>query len=57
MNSKDIRLGLALFAVLSALSLAVDYRDPRTYIQAALAGLTAWLSPSKLGPKPKPTKE
>lgn len=55
MKSRDIRIGLTLTAVLTTLSLADDLRNPKTYLAAAVAGLTAWLSPSKLGAK-KPTK-
>jgi hypothetical protein len=51
MKSKDIRIGLAIVGVLSVLSVATDFRDPKTYFAAALAGVTAWLSPSKLGAK------
>jgi hypothetical protein len=51
MKSKDIRIGLTLTAVFGVLSMATDFKDPRTYFAAALAGVTAWLSPSKLGGK------
>lgn len=55
MKSRDIRIGLTLTALLTTLSLAEDFKNPKTYIAAAVAALTAWLSPSKLGAK-KPTK-
>ena len=51
MKSRDIRLGLTAIAVLGQLSLTNNFGDPKTYIAAALAGVTAWLSPSKLGAK------
>lgn len=51
MKSRDIRISLTLTAILASLSLAEDFKNPKTYLAAAVAGLTAWLSPSKLGAK------
>ena len=54
MKSRDIRILLTLTAVLGQLYVANNFSDPKTYIAATLAGVTAWLSPSKLGAKKKP---
>jgi hypothetical protein len=53
MKSRDIRILLTASAVLAQLSVANNFSDPKSYIAASLAGVTAWLSPSKLGAKKK----
>jgi len=42
---------MAVVALLTSLGLAVDYRDARTYIQAALAGAVAFWQAKGAGVK------